>query len=348
MSCGRVCDTAGRVTSGPKANMRNNRAMHHVTVLALDRVIPFDLGIPARVFGAATAADGSPLYSITTCSIGGREVRTSADYSIVVDRGAGALRDADTVVIATQEPLGPLYEEGIPSPELRDAIEDIPDDTRLLSICTGSYVLAAAGLLDGRRATTHWMHAEHLQRLFPRVRVDPDVLFVDDGRILTSAGAAAGVDLCLHVIRRDHGAEAANAAARRCVVPPWRDGGQAQFIEHPLPQVSTATTAPTRAWALEHLDHPLSLTRLAAHGQMSVRTFTRRFRAEVGMSPNRWLTQQRVDRARSLLESTDLPVETIAHEAGFGSATSLRQHMQDAIGVPPTGYRRTFRASEAA
>jgi transcriptional regulator GlxA family with amidase domain len=348
MSCGRVCDTAGRVTSGPKANMRNNRAMHNVTVLALDRVIPFDLGIPARVFGAATAADGSPLYSITTCSIGGREVRTSADYSIVVDRGAGALGEADTVVIATQEPVGPLYEEGIPSPELRDAIEDIPDDTRILSICTGSYVLAAAGLLDGRPATTHWTHAEPLQRLFPRVRVDPDVLFVDDGRILTSAGAAAGVDLCLHVIRRDHGAEAANAAARRCVVPPWRDGGQAQFIEHPLPQVSAATTAPTRAWALEHLDRPLSLSRLAAHGQMSVRTFTRRFRAEVGMSPNRWLTQQRVDRARSLLESTDLPVETIAHEAGFGSATSLRQHMQDAIGVPPTAYRRTFRASEAA
>ena len=321
--------------------------MRRVTVLALDRVIPFDLGIPARVFGDATAPDRSQLYAVTTCSIGGGAVRTAADYSIVVDRDAGALADADTVVIATQQPVGQLYEEGILSPELRSALELIPNDARILSICTGAYVLAAAGLLAGRPATTHWRRAEHFQRLFPSVRVDPDVLFVDDGRILTSAGAAAGVDLCLHVIRRDHGAGVANAAARNCVVPPWRDGGQAQFIERPVPRVSTASTAATREWALTRLHHQLSLADLATHAAMSVRTFTRRFRVEVGMSPNRWLVQQRVERVRDLLESSDLPVESVAYEAGFGSAASLRQHIRAALGVSPTAYRRTFRLAGA-
>jgi len=178
------------------------------------------------------------------------------------------------------------------------------------------------------------------------VRVNPNVLFVDDGRILTSAGAAAGIDLCLHVVRCDHGSAVANAAARGCVVPPWRDGGQAQFIEQPPPQFPAATTAPTRDWALERLRDPLPLSDLAAHGGMSVRTFTRRFRAEVGVSPSRWITRQRIERARMLLETTDLPVDSIAFEAGFGSAASLRQHMNAEIGVSPTAYRGTFREPE--
>jgi transcriptional regulator GlxA family with amidase domain len=325
--------------------MRKNRAMHRVTVLALDRAIPFDLGIPGRVFGAAAGDDGAPLYTVTTCSVTGRPVRTSGDYTIVVDHDASALAAADTVVIATQETHGRLYEDGLLDEPLAAAIVRIPPTTRILSICTGSFVLAAAGLLDGRPATTHWQHAERFQRLFPRVRVDPRVLFVDDGRVLTSAGAAAGIDLCLHVIRRDHGSGIANAAARTCVVPPWRDGGQAQFIERPLPAVAAASTAPTRAWALQRLREPLTLAQLARHGQMSVRTFTRRFRAEVGLSPNQWLTQRRVDLARELLETVDLPVESIAREAGFGSATALRQHLQNAVGVSPTAYRRTFRAA---
>ncbi|MGI8594601.1 MAG: GlxA family transcriptional regulator [Solirubrobacteraceae bacterium] len=320
--------------------------MHRITVLALDGVIPFDLGIPARVFGAARDAGGAPLYEVTTCSLTGGGVRTSGDYAIVVDHDAGALTTADTVVIATQQPRGRLYEEGVLDEELAAAIAGVRDTTRILSICTGSYVLAAAGLLDRRPATTHWRHAERFQRLFPRVRVDPSVLFIDDGRVLTSAGAAAGIDLCLHVIRSDHGSKVANAAARMCVVPPWREGGQAQFIERPLPEVAKATTAPTREWALARLREPLTLIDLARHGQMSVRTFTRRFRAEVGMSANRWITQQRVDHARRLLEASDLPVESIAYEAGFGSATALRQHFRAAIGVAPTTYRRTFRAAE--
>ncbi|MDQ3676599.1 MAG: helix-turn-helix domain-containing protein [Actinomycetota bacterium] len=320
--------------------------MHRITVLALDGVIPFDLGIPARLFGAARDASGAPLYEVTTCSLTGGAVRTSGDYAIVVDHDAGALIAADTVVIATQQPRGQVYEEGVPDKALAAALAGISETSRIVSICTGSYVLAAAGLLDGRPATTHWRRAEHFQRLFPRIRVDPSVLFVDDGRVLTSAGAAAGIDLCLHVIRSDHGSEVANGAARLCVVPPWREGGQAQFIERPVPEVVGATTAPTREWALARLREPLTLTDLARHGRMSVRTFTRRFRAEVGMSANRWITQQRVDGARSLLETSDLPVESIAYEVGFGTATALRQHFRAALGVSPSAYRRTFRAAE--
>lgn len=319
---------------------------HHVVVLALDRVIPFDLGIPARVFGAAKDDDGAPLYQVSTCAIGGGAVRTSADFAVLVDRDETALAEADTVVVATQEPQGRLRDAGELDPAVSTALSAIRDDARVVSICTGSFVLAAAGLLDGLPATTHWAHAENFARLFPRIELRPDVLFVDAGRVLSSAGGAAGVDLCLHIVRRDHGAHIANAAARRCVVPPWRDGGQAQFIEHPVPEVSTATTGPTREWALGRLSGSLTLEDLADHAGMSVRTFTRRFRDEVAMSPKQWITQQRVDHARTLLETSDLPVENIAHEAGFGSATLLRLHLREAIGVSPQTYRRTFRAPE--
>ena len=326
--------------------MRKNQAMtHRVAVLALDGVVPFDLGIPSRVFDAARDQDGASLYEVVTCSLGGRPVQTSADFRISVDHDESALMSADTVVIATQLPTGVLAEQGTLPPPLARAMAAIPDTTRLISICTGAFHLAAAGLLDGRPATTHWCHVEDFRALFPQVQLDPDVLFVDDGRVLTSAGAAAGIDLCLHVVRRDHGAVVANNAARRVVVPPQRDGGQAQFIERPLPRYSTASTSATREWALTQLHKPLSLENLAAQAGMSVRTFTRRFRAEVGVSPNQWLTQRRVERARELLEMTDLPVETIAAEAGFGSATSLRGHLHAAIGVAPLAYRRTFQAA---
>ena len=229
---------------------------------------------------------------------------------------------------------------------LAEALGHIRPGTRVMSICTGSFVLAAAGLLDGRPATTHWGEADAFQELFPRVELDPSVLFVDDGDLLTSAGAAAGVDLCLHVVRRDHGSEVANQAARRCVVPPWRDGGQAQYIDRPVPEPHDTGTAPVRAWALERLDRPLSLTDLAARAGMSVRTLTRRFREEVGMSPGRWLTVQRVDLARRLLEASDLPVDQIAQRAGFGTTVSLRQHLHAAIGVSPITYRRTFQPQD--
>jgi transcriptional regulator GlxA family with amidase domain len=217
----------------------------------------------------------------------------------------------------------------------------------MVSICTGSYVLAAAGYLDGRPATTHWASAEHFQRLFPKIKVDADVLYIDDGDVLTSAGVAAGIDLCLHLVRRDHGAAVANEVARHTVVPPHRDGGQAQYIHRPVPEPQLATTTRARAWALARLHEPLQLRDLAAQEAMSVRTFTRRFREEAGVSPGQWLTQQRVERARHLLESSDLSMDQVARESGFGTAQSMRQHLQTALGVTPTAYRRTFHATNS-
>ncbi len=318
--------------------------MHSVGVLALDGVVPFELGIPGRIFGAARGPAGERLYSVATCSLDGRPVRAEADYDLAVRHDASLLAEVDTVVVPPSHALGRIREEGRLPDALRDALAAVRPGTRMVAICSGSYVLAAAGLLDRRRATTHWRDAERMQRLFTSVRIDPNVLFVDDGDVLTSAGVAAGVDLCLHIVRRDHGSEVANDVARACVVPPWRDGGQAQYIPRPVPApATTGGTAATRAWALERLDEPVTLAELAAHAQVSVRTFTRRFRDETGTSPGRWLLRQRVDRARQLLESTDWPVDLVAHRAGFGTGTSLRQHLHAAIGVSPQAYRRTFR-----
>lgn len=317
---------------------------HRIAVLALPGLLPFELGIPHRIFGRAKDSGGRPLYEIVTCATVAGPVRTDADFAVHVEHGPEALATADTVVVPASYELGPVYEEGRLTPELAAALAHIRPGTRLVSICTGGYVLAAAGWLDGRPATTHWSSAEHFQRLFPNVRVDADVLFVDDGDVLTSAGVAAGIDLCLHIVRRDHGTAVANEVARRTVVPPHRDGGQAQYIERPLPDPGTATTTAARAWALAHLHEPLQLRDLAVRESMSVRTFTRRFREEVGVSPGQWLTRQRIERARHLLESTDLPVDRIARDAGFGTPQSLRTHLQTAIGVTPTAYRRTFRA----
>ncbi|MFC0600441.1 GlxA family transcriptional regulator [Streptomyces palmae] len=320
---------------------------HQVVVLALAGVIPFELGIAYRIFGMARSAEGKRLYKVRTCALEAGPLPTDADFDISVDLGPEALAEADTVVIPASHELGPVYEEGRLTEPLAEALALIRPGTRMMSICTGSYVLAAAGLLDGRPATTHWNNADHFQRLFPSVRVDPDVLFIDDGDVLTSAGVASGIDLCLHVVRRDHGAAVANEVARRSVVPPHRDGGQAQFVHRPVPEPRLATTAAARAWALGRLDQPLSLRELAARESMSVRTFTRRFREEVGVSPGQWLARQRVERARHLLETTDLSVDQVARDAGFGTAASMRQHLQTALGVSPTAYRRTFRATTA-
>ncbi|WP_053852033.1 GlxA family transcriptional regulator [Streptomyces sp. NRRL B-24085] len=317
--------------------MRHVQRTERVVVLALDGVYPFELGIPSRILGAA---DGR--YEVLTCSVDGRPVRTNADFTIGVEHGPEILATADTVVIT------PVAAERMPvelPEEVRKALALIRPDARIVSICTGAFVLAAAGLLEGRRATTHWQLADHFRRLYPHVDLDPDVLFVDDDRILTSAGAASGVDICLHLVRKDHGSELANTVARRCVVPPFRDGGQAQYIEQPVPEQGAASTAATRAWALERLDEPLTLGELAAHARMSLRTFARRFNDEVGLSPGRWLIQQRVVRARHLLESSDLSVDQIAARVGFATGASLRQHLHAAIGVSPQVYRRTFQTA---
>jgi transcriptional regulator GlxA family with amidase domain len=315
-----------------------------VAVLVMDGLIPFELGIPHRIFGRARAADGRRLYEVTTCSAGPPgEVRTDADFTVRVEHGPEVLALADTVVVPAAHERSVVHEKGVLGEELAAAFAVIRPGTRLVSICTGSYVLGAAGVLDGRPATTHWAQAEHFQRLFPKVRVDPDVLFVDDGDVLTSAGVAAGVDLCLHLVRRDHGAAVAAEVARLTVVPPHRDGGQAQYVRRPVPEPRAAGTARARAWALERLHEPVLLRDLAERESLSVRTFTRRFREETGLSPGEWLVRQRVERARHLLETTELPVERIAHDAGFGSVQSLRQHVRAVLGVSPTAYRRTFR-----
>ncbi|MFI1289055.1 GlxA family transcriptional regulator [Streptomyces sp. NPDC020792] len=322
---------------------------HRVVVLALDGLLPFELGIPHRIFGRPVDAAGRHLYEVVTCSIRPPgPVDTDADFSIHVPHGPEILATADTVIVPASYELGPVYEKGVLTEELAAALAYIRPGTRLASICTGVYVLAAAGRLDGRRATTHWADADRFQRVFPQVEVDADVLFIDDGDVLTSAGVAAGIDLCLHMVRRDHGTAVANEVARRTVVPPHRDGGQAQYVHRPVPDPQLATTTIARAWALGRLHEPIRLQDMAAREAMSVRTFTRRFREEAGVSPGQWLTQQRVERARHLLESTDLPVDRVARDAGFGTAQSMRQHLQTALGVTPTAYRRTFRVSGSA
>ncbi|WAL64772.1 helix-turn-helix domain-containing protein [Amycolatopsis cynarae] len=314
--------------------------MHRVVVLAVSEVIGYDLNIPPQVFNAAVR-DGQRLYDVRLCGVDDQPVKVSYGYEARFEHGPAVLAEADTVIIPGTRVAGPRQHGVLPA-ELAEALALIPSHARIMSICTGAFVLAAAGLLDGRRATTHWSHAESFRRLYPQVELDENVLFVDDGDVLTSAGLSAGVDLCLHVIRSDHGSAVANQAARYCVVPPWRDGGQSQYIDRPLPAPGEGSTAATRAWAIEHLAEPLDLTTLARHARMSVRTFSRRFRAETGLSPRSWLNQQRVLHARHLLETTTLAIERVAAESGLGSAASLRQHFSATLGVSPLAYRRTF------
>ncbi|WP_254896983.1 GlxA family transcriptional regulator [Amycolatopsis sp. Hca4] len=319
---------------------------HHVAVLVRHGMLVIELGIVHRLFGQARSAAGEPLYEVVTCTLEPGPVRTDTDVTIPVERGPEVLAEADTVIVPASrveyEPLARVL-----TPPLKAALDRIRPDARIASICTGAFVLAAAGLLDGRRATTHWRSAQDLRDRFPEVEVDPCVLYTDDGDVLTSAGVAAGIDLVLHMIRRDHGAAVANEVARGTVVSPHREGGQAQFVRRPVPEPRTSSTKEARAWALENLHRPLTLRELAAREAMSTRTFTRRFREEVGISALQWLTQQRVERARQLLEESDLPVDRVATEAGFGTAASLRQHFQAALGVSPSAYRSTFRGELA-
>ncbi|TCO53179.1 GlxA family transcriptional regulator [Actinocrispum wychmicini] len=311
--------------------------MHRVVVLALPGVYAFELGMPRRIFGVLPAR-----YDVVTCTVDGRPVATNADFTIAVEHGPEALASADTVVIPPFDVS--IVDDGVPE-AVAAALARIRPATRMVSICTGAVLLAAAGLLDGRPATTHWQLSAEFRHRYPTVRLDQDVLFVDDGDVLTSAGAASGVDVCLHLVRRDHGSRVANEVARMCVIPPWRDGGQAQYIDLPVPEPAATSTSSTRQWALERLHLPLTQADLADHARMSLRTFARRFRDEVGTSPGRWLIQQRVARARELLESSDLPVDRIAGQVGFATGTSLRQHLRNTIGVSPLTYRRTFRVS---
>ncbi|PWS45737.1 AraC family transcriptional regulator [Streptomyces sp. FT05W] len=326
-------------------NLAMVKKRHRVVVLVRPGLLPMELGIVHRLFAQAVSTSGEPLYELVTCTPRPGVVPTDTDFTINVAVGPEALEHADTVIVpAAQEDYG-AQERGRIDAEVARALERIPGGARVASICTGSFVLAAAGLLHGRRATTHWKSCEEFRTLYPEIEVDADVLYTDDRGVLTSAGVASGIDLCLHMIRTDHGAAVANAVARGTVVPPHREGGQAQFVERPVTPPEQCSTAPAREFALRHLDQPLKLAELAGRASMSVRTFNRRFRQEAGLTPMQWITQQRVDRARQLLEKTDLPVDRIAVDAGFGTGTALRQHFHVALGVSPRAYRCTFRGA---
>lgn len=319
-----------------------------VVALVDHHVAAFELGVVHEVFGLDRSQYADPWYEFRVAAVGGSPVPvTNGGWSITTSWGLDALADADTVVIPTWPDKGDVPA----APEVLEPLRAVhARGGRLVSVCTGAFLLGQTGLLDGLRATTHWAHSDAFSHAFPAVKVDPDVLFVDAGnRIYTSAGTAAGIDLCLHLVRLDHGAEVANAVARRMVVSPQRDGGQAQFVDAPVPDVPDEDPiARILEWAIEHLDEPLTVEDMARHALTSPRTFARRFRSAMGTTPLQWLTRQRVLHAQRLLESTELPVEFVAQRCGFGTATGLRTHFRRVVGTSPVAYRRTFRVVDAA
>ena len=316
--------------------MRTLPDMTSVALALQERVTMFEVATACEVFGVDRGL-ADPWYDFALC--GGEGIPLGGLFRAQAPLGLDVLVRADTVIV-------PACGDGSADPpaDLVAAVRAAYDNgARVVSICTGAFVLAAAGLLDGLRATTHWMHAGLLAARYPRVRVDPDVLYVDEGRILTSAGKAAGMDLCLHIVRLDHGMAVANDLARRLVVPPHRPGGQAQFIPAPMSDGRDHTLAALFPWAIERLDRPLTVEDLAHEAKMSSRSLTRHFTTVAGTTPLRWLLTQRIHRAQELLETTDDSVELVAARTGMGTAATLRRHFNRALGVPPDTYRRTFR-----
>lgn len=311
-----------------------------IAVLAFPGISPFHLSIPCAIFGEDRSAANIPRFDLRLCAELAGATKTSTGFEIVVAHDLAGLDAADTIIIP-----GWADPQAQASPALIAALQAAHRrGVCLVGLCLGTFVLAAAGMLDGRRATTHWLCADQFARRYPRVRLDPDVLYVDDGDILTSAGAAAGIDCCLHLLRRWYGAEIANRVARRMVVSPHRQSGQAQFIELPLPTSPAGEQfSMVLDWALRHLDQPLSVDLLAEQAHMSRRTFTRRFRQATGNTVVDWLRHQRLALAQQLLESTDLSIEQIASRSGFGTTASLRQLFRENFRLSPASYRREFR-----
>lgn len=310
-----------------------------VSTLVLDGVSMFEFGVVCEVFGVDRSDDGVPTFDFKVCGPEpGRRLRTSVGATLTPDHGLDALLGADLVAI----PAIPGYDAGYPQDAL-DAVRAAYDGgATVLTVCSGAFVAGAAGLLDGRPCTTHWLHADELARRHPTARVDRNVLYVDDGNLITSAGTAAGIDAALHLVRREFGAEIANKIARRMVVPPQREGGQRQYIEMPVPHRCSEGFAPHLDWILANLDKPHTVASLARRANMSARTFARRFVEETGRTPMQWVTDQRVLYARRLLEETDLDIDRVAARCGFGTATLLRHHFRRMIGVTPSDYRRRF------
>ncbi|MGH3662529.1 MAG: helix-turn-helix domain-containing protein [Micromonosporaceae bacterium] len=314
--------------------------MDAVALAVTDGMLHFELSVAYEIFGAAPAGVTSPWYDVTVCAPNAVRV---GRFRLEPDSGLDRLQRASTVVV----PAWADVDEDPPA-DLVDAVRAAHEaGARVASLCTGAFVLAAAGLLDGRRATTHWAHTRALAARYPKVEVDPDVLYVDNGGVLTSAGKAAALDLCLHLVRLDHGSSIANAVARRLVVPPHRDGGQAQFVTAPVPTQHNHPLAALLPWAVKRLDQPLTVEDLARQARMSSRHLGRHFRAATGTTPLQWLLTQRIRHAQQLLETTDDSVDAIAAATGMGGAATLRRHFNRTVGVPPDTYRRTFRSRTA-
>ena len=302
----------------------------------------YEVAIPCAVFGMAQPDLADPWYDLRLCAAPSAAAHDGQGFSLRTRHGFDDLITADTVIVAAV-PDAVVYGDAVVSPGLVDALRRAADaGARMVSLCSGAFALAEAGLLDGRRATAHWMHSRHLAERYPAVQVDDSVLYVDHGDVLTSAGMSACLDLCLHLVRCDLGAHVANQLARRMVVPAHRFGGQAQFIDLSVPVTDDAGLAPVLQWATEHLDRPLTVDELARRAGVSTRTFHRKLRAVAGTTPLRWLLNQRVARAQTLLETTSLPIEKISGHCGLGSAANLRRHFAAHVGVTPTDYRRAF------
>lgn len=312
--------------------------LEKVVCLVLPGTAPFEFGVVCEVFGVDRSASGGPRFDFRVATADPGPVPTSLGFSMDIRDGLEAAADADLVAVPAHlsgdERIDERYLEVVRAAAARGAW--------VLSVCSGAFVLAQAGVLDGRRATTHWMYTERMARRHPRIRVDPDVLFVQDGRIVTSAGTASGIDAALHIVRQEYGAAATNVIARRMVVPPQRDGGQAQYIPTPVPERRSDSFAEVTEWMLAHLDQDLTVDQLARKALMSSRTFARRFRADLGTTPAAWLNRQRILRAQHLLEESDESLERIAGIAGFGTAAVMRHHFLRVLQTTPTAYRRTF------
>jgi AraC family transcriptional activator FtrA len=312
---------------------------HEVVAVALPGAHAFEIAVAHEVFGLRRPELGVEWYGFRLCAIDDAPVDVGG-FTLQTPHRLDALGEADTVVVPACPP------DLDPPPALRAALRGAyARGARMVAYCSGAFALAAAGILDGRPATTHWMYTSSLARRYPSVRVLPDVLYVDDGQVLTSAGTSAAIDVSLHVVRCDYGTEVTNAVARRMVVPPQRDGGQAQFVDQPVPAREEGfVLGPTLDWIVDHLDEPLTVEQMAAHALTSTRTFMRRFRAATGTTPLQWLLRQRIRHARRLLETTDEPIERVAQWCGLGTAANLRVHFQRAVATTPTAYRRAFRA----
>ncbi len=313
--------------------------MKSVAVVVMDGFAPFEFGLACEAFGLDRSDDGVPNFDFRIVTPEPGAVSSNLGFSLNVEHDLSFADEADLVVLT---PVPKRRWRSVDERVLEVVRRAAARDAWLLSVCSGSFVLAAAGVLDGRRATTHWKYADTMASMYPAIDVDPDVLYVQDGRIITSAGTAAGLDACLHLLRIELGAEMANTIARRMVVPPQRDGGQAQFIDRPLPLVSSLSLAPVTDWMLDNLRLDLTVDQLASRAHMSPRTFARRFKADHGTTPAAWLGRQRIIQAQRLLEQTDLGLDRIAYECGFGSAAVLRQNFSRVLGTTPTAYRARF------